>query len=225
METRVCTKCGIEKPLSEFYLVSKGKGYRGDCKECNLKRKKLSHQLNPNKKRESQRKYRIENPNKFKEWYNSNIEHNLIKIKNWKKENPDKHKEYKKRNKKKRLLIDSKYRLKNNIASLIRDTFKKKGYKKNTQTFNILGIDYDGFMKHIEAQFTNGMNWENIREWEIDHIIPISIARNEEDIIKLNHHSNLRPLWVKENREKSDKILEEYKGLLYKLLGDDFVIE
>jgi hypothetical protein len=69
------------------------------------------------------------------------------------------------------------------------------------------------------------MNWENKNKWEIDHIIPISIARNEEEIIKLNHYSNLRPLWRKDNRDKSNKILEEHKGLMYKLLGDDFVIE
>jgi hypothetical protein len=137
-------------------------------------------------------------------------------------ENPDKHKEHKKTNKKKRLTIDSEFRLKNNIASLIRDSFKRKGYKKNTKTFNILGIDYQGFFNHIEKQFTNNMNWGNIKEWEIDHIIPISIARNVDEIIKLNHHTNLRPLWKTENRRKSDKILEEHKWLMYKLLGDNY---
>ena len=69
------------------------------------------------------------------------------------------------------------------------------------------------------------MNWDNRNEWELDHIIPISIARNEEQIIKLNHYSNLRPLWRKDNQEKSNKILEEYRGLMESLLGEDFIIE
>ena len=35
MKTKVCTKCGVEKPLSEFYKNKGGKyEVRGDCKEC-----------------------------------------------------------------------------------------------------------------------------------------------------------------------------------------------
>ena len=44
--------------------------------------------------------------------------------------------------------------------------------------------------------------------WDIDHIIPISSAKNEDDIIKLNHYTNLQPLCSKFNRDiKKDKIL------------------
>ena len=59
------------------------------------------------------------------------------------------------------------------------------------------------------------MNWDNygqyklgeIRTWNIDHIIPLASAKTEEDIIKLNHHTNLRPLCSKENLDKRDKII------------------
>jgi hypothetical protein len=37
--------------------------------------------------------------------------------------------------------------------------------------------------------------------WHIDHKIPISSAKTEEEIIKLNHFSNLQPLCSKYNRE------------------------
>lgn len=41
METKVCSKCGIEKPLNQFYKTgfnSKGQQlYRSDCKECQRK--------------------------------------------------------------------------------------------------------------------------------------------------------------------------------------------
>jgi hypothetical protein len=40
--------------------------------------------------------------------------------------------------------------------------------------------------------------------WEIDHITPISSAKTEEDIITLNHHTNLRPLF------KTTEIAEQY---------------
>ena len=35
MDTKICTKCGIEKPLSEFNFRSKKNGtYRSECKTC-----------------------------------------------------------------------------------------------------------------------------------------------------------------------------------------------
>ena len=36
--------------------------------------------------------------------------------------------------------------------------------------------------------------------WDIDHIIPVSSAKREEEIIKLNHYTNLQPLCSKINR-------------------------
>lgn len=38
-EVKVCTKCGKEKPISEFFAdKQKSSGKRPDCKECNTKR-------------------------------------------------------------------------------------------------------------------------------------------------------------------------------------------
>ena len=45
--------------------------------------------------------------------------------------------------------------------------------------------------------------------WHIDHIIPLYSAKNEEDIIKLCHYTNLQPLWAEENLSKSNKILDK----------------
>ena len=52
------------------------------------------------------------------------------------------------------------------------------------------------------------MTWENHGlyngelnyGWDIDHIIPFSSAKTEEDIIKLSHYTNLQPLCSKFNR-------------------------
>ena len=51
------------------------------------------------------------------------------------------------------------------------------------------------------------MVWENYGMWEYDHIIPLSSAKNEEEVIKLNHYTNFQPLWKEENKLKSNKIL------------------
>jgi len=37
--------------------------------------------------------------------------------------------------------------------------------------------------------------------WDIDHIIPLSSAETEDDVIRLNHYSNLQPLCSKVNRD------------------------
>jgi hypothetical protein len=50
------------------------------------------------------------------------------------------------------------------------------------------------------------MNWENRDQWHVDHIVPLATAKNEQDVIALNHFSNLRPLWAKENLQKGSKL-------------------
>jgi hypothetical protein len=60
---------------------------------------------------------------------------------------------------------------------------------------------------YLEKQFENGMTWDNRNEWHIDHITPLSSAKTEKDVINLCYFTNLQPLWVKENLEKSNKIL------------------
>lgn len=59
------------------------------------------------------------------------------------------------------------------------------------------------------------MTWENRGlynselnyGWDIDHIIPLSSALTEEDILKLNHYTNLQPLCSYTNRYiKKDNI-------------------
>ena len=45
--------------------------------------------------------------------------------------------------------------------------------------------------------------------WAMDNSITmkIQIAKTEEDIIKLNHYTNLQPLWAEENIRKGKKLI------------------
>lgn len=44
--TKVCTKCGEEKLLSEFYKDKHGKlGVRGDCKRCSSRKKTYTYDI------------------------------------------------------------------------------------------------------------------------------------------------------------------------------------
>ena len=93
------------------------------------------------------------------------------------------------------------------IRQSVRKSFKRKGYIKNTNTYNILGESWEFVKQHMESLFKEGMTWDNYGEWEIDHVIPLSSVKTEEEIIKLCHYSNLQPLWKMDNRLKGDKIL------------------
>jgi hypothetical protein len=108
-----------------------------------------------------------------------------------------------------RVKTDLLFKLGRNIRVLIRYSFKNKNLKKKTKTEIILGCSVSEFKKHLEFQFLNGMSWENRRLWHIDHIIPLALAKNEDQLIKLNHYTNLRPLWAKDNLVKSARYEKE----------------
>lgn len=108
----------------------------------------------------------------------------------------------------KRKKADPLFKLIENIRSLVNASFKNKNTKKDTKTESILGCSFEEFKSHIESQFQLGMSWDNRRLWHIDHIMPVSMAKTEDEIIRLNHHRNLRPLWAHENLSKSDKTPE-----------------
>ena len=50
------------------------------------------------------------------------------------------------------------------------------------------------------------MNWDNRSEWHIDHIVPLSSANTEEELIRLCHYTNLQPLWAEDNLKKGGKL-------------------
>ena len=109
---------------------------------------------------------------------------------------------------------DPLYFLKRKISNAIGSTFRLKGYGKRSTTFQILGIDCDGFKSHLESKFLCGMSWENKHLWHIDHIIPIDSAKSEEDVVSLNHYTNFQPLWAEVNIWKSNNIDFDLQGAL-----------
>lgn len=104
--------------------------------------------------------------------------------------------------------IDILYKIKNNISSLVRISIKNGGKNKNTKTTSILGCSILEFKLFIESKFLPWMSWDNWGKytgsynetWQLDHIIPISQANNEYDLIKLNHYTNYQPLCSKINQ-------------------------
>lgn len=101
-------------------------------------------------------------------------------------------------------------RFANRVRIAIRMGLARKGYLKKSRTTDILGCNFLQFRAYIEDLFTSGMGWDNMHAWHLDHKIPISTARNESDVLRLNHYSNFQPLWGIDNIKKGSKLLPEY---------------
>jgi hypothetical protein len=95
-----------------------------------------------------------------------------------------------------------------NIRSRLSNLFKNNKLKT---TEKILGCSRLQLIEHLQKQYLPGMNDNNYGKygWHIDHIIPLSSAKNLKDLIKLCHYTNLQPLWAKDNLKKSNKILNK----------------
>lgn len=189
--TKICGKCKTEKDFSLFAKqIGRKFNLASNCKEC---RNNYYHE-NKEKISKTQKNYYENNKDKVskiqKEYYESNKD-KIAKYKN----------EWRKKKRDSNCIFAMKLRCRN----LIRNSFIRYiGHNKKSKTFEILGCDFETFAKHIESQFIDGMTWENRNEWHIDHIIPLASAKTEDDVIRLNHHLNLRPLLALENILKKD---------------------
>ena len=118
---------------------------------------------------------------------------------------------------KQRRIDDPMYLAKERIRCRTKAAFLGQGFTKGCKTREMLGCSWDQFKLHIEKQFTKGMKWSNRQLWHIDHIIPLASANTVEELEKLSHFSNLRPLWAVENIQKRDKIVDCQPELRIKL--------
>jgi hypothetical protein len=219
METKVCSKCKEDKKVCEFGNSKSSKdGLLCCCKKCNSERGKNYVKENYKKVLESHKKWRDKNPewvyNRHKKWREENPDKVKELKKNWLNNNPEKIKEYrenyksrKHQQRKERRLKDPIFLLINNMRSRLYKYLTKMQITKKNKTFEIVGCSPLELKEYLEKQFVDGMSWKNRSEWHIDHIIPLSSAKTEEELYKLCYYTNLQPLWSFENIEKSNKIL------------------
>ena len=94
--------------------------------------------------------------------------------------------------------------LRSRVMIALKSNLANKAYK----TIELLGCSIEQARKHIEAQFKDGMSWDNHGAWEIDHIIPIAsfdLTKPEEQK-RAFHYTNLQPLIKIDNRKKGARL-------------------
>ena len=205
---KVCNICLIEKDLCDFYVDKTYKdGVSNKCKQCENERGRKYNIKNREKIKSLRKEYYIKNREKQlslqKEHYIKNREKELSRSKEYRIKNRERKNEYE-RNRK---LNDPIFKLIGNVRTRLYEYLKTTGITKNKRTFDIVGCSPPELKEHISKQFIDGMSWDKMgKEIHIDHIIPLSSAKTEEEIYKLSHYTNLQPLWAEDNLKKSNNL-------------------
>lgn len=165
------------------------------------------------------RKNNKEHKKKYDEnYYQLNKEYRKAYVKKWKEENKEHVVDWKYKNKEKtnervrkytasRSATDKLFKFKRNIRSAICSSFKRRNLTKPCKTSEILGCSLVEAMEHlIKTAIRNYGSYNSSVQWHIDHIIPLSTATTEAEVIKLCNISNLQYLTKDHNLAKKDKL-------------------
>ena len=212
-----CRKCSNEmtrkwrRNNKEKVKTYKREYYRKQVRENpTLVKEKIHERYERNKEiiLERNKKWKEENREQYLELLKKYREKNADKIKEYRQKTKDKKRTYDRTYNKNKREIDNIYRLMVQTRNRINNCIRRKGYKKSSKTEEILGCDYETFMQYLLETYKNnyGIEFDNNEQVHIDHIVPLSTAKTEEDIIKLNHYTNLQLLKAKDNLIKHDKL-------------------
>ena len=180
---RTCVKCGETKWLHDFPKLKSGRCGGNICLTCDRaaerQRRKKLRQLKP-KRTPLTSEEKLERDRKRKAKYRAAYR------------------------------ADPMNRINRNISQVVRMHFRKmKTSKPSGGWCQVVGYSLAELKAHIEAQFTDGMSWENYGEWHLDHIKPKAsfafLDSSDSEFLECWALSNLQPLWAEENIFKGAK--------------------
>ena len=224
---KICTKCKIEKALTEFDNRSDTKdGKRPACKVCHRKKQKEYYENNKEKISAQRKEYEAKNKEQIYARRTAFRKNNKERVSAQAARSYEKNKPkirlarriYRQANKDK-INAKNAERLKTNpqsktariLRGRIRVALKSQGTFKSESTIELVGASIPFVKKWIESKFKPGMSWGNHGQgkgkWHIDHIRPCASF----DLTDLGqqkecfNYSNLQPLWEEDNLSKGDR--------------------
>jgi hypothetical protein len=93
--------------------------------------------------------------------------------------------------------------------SILRGVLSRIDKKKKDKTHHLLKYSSEELKHHMCKLFTEGMSWENYGQWHIDHIVHVSLFKDDAPIHIVNELSNLRPLQAKLNIARHNNLDED----------------
>lgn len=185
-----CSKCGEVKDVVLFNT------YRSYCKLCQNIRVKEWRLNNLDKVKQNIKEHRFNNYPKIKQ-----------RINEWRINNKDR---IKLSNHKAQAKYRSTIKGKLNSNMGLSIWLSLRNNKQGRHWEQLVGYTVQDLQQHLENKFTEGMTWNNYREWHIDHIIPISLWEYEKpedrEFKQCWCLANLQPLWAIDNFKKGNRI-------------------
>lgn len=206
-----CNKCHERKPLERFAKDKyKNDGLCTVCKDCRREYVKRHYRQNAEERRKASRDWYHQNKERAVETRRVYREKNIEDYRRRRKEqywkDPDSAKEASRLYSLKRRWEDPLYRLAIRCRKRVWEAYSGTNYTKRSKTFHLIGCTQKELYDYLEGKFSDGMTWDNYGSWHVDHIIPLSSAKNEHELESLFHYTNLQPLWASENIRKGAKI-------------------
>jgi len=200
---KACCTCKNWRPLTEYgKLKSHWDGLRNDCNHC-LREYRASEK----------RKAQMTQYNK--EYWVKTKDVQTEQHRQWKAANRERvnayGREYMRIWGKHQRETNPQYKITKNMRCRLWHAVKAQGTDKTARTFELVGCSSTELMQHLEAQFAEGMTWENYGEWHVDHIKPCAAfdLTCPEQQKTCFHFSNLQPLWGPDNCSKGAQYEEE----------------
>lgn len=182
---KVCTVCGIEKDIENYYIRGNG-GFYSECKQCQMEKQAKYHLENREEILKRKRQYNKRRKNEIteynKKYYIKNSDNVKFRVREWIKNNPGKYKDLKIRN----------YHTRKSRQKNLLSTFTKKEWNECKEYFK----NKDGI---LECAYCG----KELNRATQDHFIPVSKGGNYTK-------DNIIPVCLSCNCSKCDKDFDEW---------------
>jgi hypothetical protein len=200
------------KPCKRGHIAARYVKTRS-CTQCTAAHNAVFYAANPGKSTEYSQRWQAKNPDKVKATESRRVRHRTDEVRAkelaYRQRTKDERREYRRQWQANRMAVDPSFRLRSNLASLINTAIRKQFGAKASRTNTLIGCTITQLRQHLEAQFTDGMSWENYGRngWHIDHIRPCASfdLTDAEHQRQCFHYTNLQPLWAADNIRKGAK--------------------
>jgi hypothetical protein len=207
IDKKKCSKCDQVKSFDVFHIANeKPDGHMQHCKDCAYKLRKDYYDNGP-----------IEQRIKSRQWKDDNREQ-INFVENIRRKKPEV-KEKAAKYMRERANSHPRFKMRMRISNLMYYHLNNHGTSKFDISWETLvGYNVDDLMKHLEAQFQEGMTWENYGPvWHVDHKVADALFEytsfTDEAFKKCWSLENLQPMFAIENIKKGNSIGPEWNNV------------
>lgn len=182
------------------------KEYNTIYQKTHLEKYRLYNKLSRERMDDERRKKEKERNKRYRENHKNDIEY-LERVREWSRQSSKRRRKKITAYEEARKKSDPVFKLKKQLRNEVRTSFERRGFRKIGRTEQITGLSsgdlYNWLQQTYEKRY--GIFWDGKEEVHIDHIKPLATAHTVDEVIKLNHYTNLQLLKSKDNLEKGAK--------------------